>query len=143
MTDIQAHSTKAPAPWLLWLGGPVLWCAYFSAAYVVGEAVCSPKLLVSTRADVIQIVTGAITLAAALSALLSAYFAWRAIRRWRVALRTIEPDEADYPHRDPIIGAGRLDSYREFMFNTGAWLSAFFGLTTLMMGLPLLVLNLC
>ena len=143
MNSRRADSPRRITPWLLWLGGPLLWCGYFSAAYIIGEAVCSPKLALSARADVIQTATTAIIIAAALSALLSACFAWLAVRQWRLALRTAEPDEADHTQRDPVIGAGRLESYREFMFSTGAWLGAFFGLTMLMMGLPLVVLNLC
>ncbi len=130
--------------WLLFLVGPLIWCGYFSVVYLLGEAACSPMIgAPGAREGNAQTLSTFIVVAAAISALLSVVFAGRAYRSWRVALHTTEPDELDQHHREVVAGAGRLESYREFLTSSGALLSVFFALTALTMGLPLLVLRPC
>jgi hypothetical protein len=120
------------SPWFDLLASPLVWSLHFLASYGVVEFACEARFLDShiLGLSLLSAIVLALTLLAGLATL---YVGLAAYKRWRAMI-------------GPVNGSGALpqnDQARRFMALSGVLLSALFGLTILVTGLPALVLRPC
>ncbi len=128
-----AFRSDRRALWLILLASPLVWCLYFSVVYLLAEAGCAiniPWLKFEVAGlPGLSVVVIASTVIASFATL---YYGGRAMRVWRANKPTVAQSAEPPAHER-----------NQFMALAGFLLSALFLASTLLMGVPALVLQPC
>ena len=124
------HRFDRRALWLILLASPLIWCLYFSVVYLLAEADCAITIswlnFQVAGLPGLSVIVIASTVVASVATL---YYAGRALRLWRAS----KPSSAEPPTQER----------KRFMALAGLLLSLLFLVSTLLMGVPALVLQPC